>query len=119
MGILPNDIDILPPYDAVDADEVKEILDVILATVPALQIYLFGSHADGTPSPDSDYDFYVVIPDNYLRPLEATRKISMALRYVRKRPIDMLVSTESKFNMYKSMYSIESEVFNNGMMLYG
>ena len=100
-------------------DEIKEIQEIILATVPTLQIYLFGSHANGTPRADSDYDFYVVIPDDTLRPLDATRKISKALRMARKRPIDMLVGSESKFNKYKNVYSIEKEVFNNGVKLYG
>ena len=100
-------------------DEIREIQDIILATVPALQIYLFGSHAKGTQRADSDYDFYVVIPDNALRPLDAARKISMALRSSRKRPIDMLVGSESKFNKYKNVYSIEKEVVNTGVKLYG
>jgi len=100
-------------------DEIKEIQEIILSAVPALQIYLFGSHAKGTQNADSDYDFYVVIPDDYMRPLEATRKISMALRSARKKPIDMLVGSESKFNKLKNMYSIEKEVLNTGVKLYG
>ena len=101
------------------SDEIKEIQEIILATVPAMQIFLFGSHSKGTEHQGSDYDFYVVIPDEILRPLDATRKISMALRSARKRPIDMLVSNESKFNYRKNVYSIEKEVFNNGVKLYG
>jgi len=100
-------------------DEVKEIQNIILSAVPALQIYLFGSHAKGMQRADSDYDFYVVIPDDAMRPLDATRKISMALRSSRKRPIDMLVGSESKFNKYKNVYSIEKEVVNTGVKLYG
>ena len=100
-------------------DEIREIQDIILDTVPALQIYLFGSYAKGTQQADSDYDFYVIIPDDTLRPLDAIRKISMALRSARKRPIDMLVGSESKFNKYKNVYSIEKEVFNSGVKLYG
>jgi len=100
-------------------DEIQEIQNIILATVPATQIYLFGSYAKGVQQPDSDYDFYVVIPDNTMRPLDATRKISMALRSARKRPIDMLVGSESKFNKYKNVYSIEKEVLNTGVKLYG
>lgn len=65
-------------------DEIVGIQDIILNTVPALQIYLFGSHASETQREDSDYDFYVVIPDNSIRPLDAARRISMALRPVRK-----------------------------------
>jgi predicted nucleotidyltransferase len=100
-------------------DEIKEIQDIILSTVSALQIYLFGSHAKGKQRVDSDYDFYVVVPDDAMRPLDATRKISMALRSARKMPVDMLVGNESKFNKYKNVYSIEKEVVSNGMKLYG
>ena len=100
-------------------DELKEIQDIVLSAVPVLQLYLFGSHAKGTQQADSDYDFYVVIPDDTMRPLDAARKISMALRSARKRPIDMLVGSESKFNKYKNVYSIEKEVFNTGVKLYG
>ena len=103
----------------IENNEIKEIQDIILSTVPALQIYLFGSYAKGMQRADSDYDFYVVIPDDSMRPLEATRKISMALRSARKRPVDMLVGSESKFNKYKNVYSIEKEVANNGVKLYG
>jgi len=100
-------------------DEIKEIQSIIVDAVPTLQIYLFGSHAKGTQQADSDYDFYVVIPDDSIRPLDATRKISMALRSVRKRPIDILVGSESKFNLFKDRYSIEKEVHNTGVKLYG
>ena len=100
-------------------DEIKEIQARILTAVPALQIYLFGSQAKGTQRRDSDYDIYVVIPDNAMRPLDATRKISMALRPIRKKPMDILVGSESKFNKYKSVYSIEKEVLNTGVKLYG
>jgi len=101
------------------SDEIKEIQTIILNTVPALQIYLFGSCANEMEREGSDYDFYVVIPDNTMRPLDATRKISMALRPIRKRPIDILVGSESKFNKYKTVHSIEKEVLNTGIKLYG
>jgi len=100
-------------------DEIIEIRNIILNTVPALQIYLFGSYASETQRTDSDYDFYVVVPDNTLRPLDAIRRISKALRTVRNRPIDVLVGNESKFNKYKTEYSIEKEVYNTGVKLYG
>jgi predicted nucleotidyltransferase len=100
-------------------EEIKEIQSLIVEAVPALQIYLFGSHAKGTHQDESDYDFYVVIPDNTIRPLDATRKISLALRSARKRPIDVLVGSESKFNKLKEIYSIEKEVLSTGVKLYG
>jgi len=101
--------------------EINEIVKIILNAVPALEIYLFGSFADGTAGDESDYDFYVVVPD-YLQPLEMTWKIKGAIRENMKktRSIDMLVGTKSKFNKYKSSLSfIERDVADKGLKLYG
>ena len=100
-----------------DNGEIKEIVDTILNAVPVLEIYLFGSFANGTAKEDSDYDFYVVIPDG-LQPIETTWKITGSLRD-RKRSIDMLVGTKSKFDKYKNVYSVEREVTKTGVKLYG
>ena len=101
--------------------EINEIVATILKAVPALEIYLFGSFANGTDKDDSDYDFYVIIPDN-LQAIESTWKITASIpKEIRKaRSIDMLVGTESKFNKYKnSLGFIESEVVKTGVKLYG
>ena len=37
--------------------EIMSIVEAILNTVPALEIYMFGSYANGTAKEDSDYDF--------------------------------------------------------------
>ena len=101
--------------------EINEIMDSILSSVPALEIYLFGSFANGTAGEDSDYDFYVVIPDDSgMRELEATRAIGYNLIGKQKRSIDMIVGTQSKFNRRKDyFYSIENEVKETGLKLYG
>ena len=98
--------------------EIKEIVNSILSVVPALEIYLFGSFANGTATDDSDYDFYVVIPDGELRAIEATWKINSVIKS-QTRGIDMLVGTQSRFDKYKNVYSIEKEVLNTGVKLYG
>jgi len=101
--------------------EINEIVNLILENVPALQVYLFGSFAKGTAGENSDYDFYVVVPD-HLQPIETTWKITGAIpkQLRRKRNIDMLVGTESKFNKYKNAFSfIENEVIETGVKLYG
>ena len=100
-------------------EEIKEIVDVILNALPVTEIYIFGSFASGTASEDSDYDFYVVIPDNGFRAREATWKIREGLVGKQKRGIDMLVGTQSKFNNNKNTYSIENEVAKTGVKLYG
>ena len=101
--------------------EIKTIVDTILTIVPALEIYIFGSFANGTANENSDYDFYVVVPDN-VQPIETTWMINAALREnMRKtRRVDMLVGTESKFNKYKGSISfIERDVVDTGVKLYG
>jgi len=101
--------------------EISEIVDNILSSVPALEIYLFGSFAKGTEQTNSDYDFYVVIPDDSgMRETEADLAIRKSLRGKRKRSIDMLVGTQSKFNRRKDyFYSIENEIIETGVKLYG
>ena len=100
--------------------EINEIVNSILTSVPALEIYLFGSFAQGTEREDSDYDFYVVIPDDSgMREIEATWAINYNLRGKKKRPVDMLVGTQSKFNKYKNSISfVEREVVETGVKLY-
>ena len=39
-------------------DEIKVVQDIIIGAVPVVKLYLFGSHANGVPNEDSDYDFF-------------------------------------------------------------
>ena len=100
--------------------EINNIVKSILSSVPALEIYLFGSFANGTQREDSDFDFYVVIPDDSgMRELEASRIINRGMTR-RTRGIDMLVGTQSKFNRRKEyFYSIENEIVETGVKLHG
>ena len=58
-------------------NKIKQRLDqiskIIVDTIPAEAIYLFGSYANGTHNKDSDIDLYVVFNDNYFS-LETARK---------------------------------------------
>ena len=100
-------------------DEINGIVDIILGSVPAQEIYIFGSQINSTARDDSDYDFYVVIPDGGLHAIEATWKITSAMRN-RSRSVDMLVGTRTKFEKYKNTIGfIESEVMKTGVKLYG
>ena len=99
--------------------EINEIVNIVLNAIPVIEIYIFGSFANGTAGKDSDFDFYVVIPDNGLRAREATWKIREGLVGKQKRGIDLLVGTQSKFNNNKNTYSIENEVVKTGVKLYG
>ncbi len=98
--------------------ELEEITKSILSVVSVKEIFLFGSYANGTPSENSDFDIYVVIPDNSMRPLDAMTKINMAISKNQKRPVDILVGSQSDFKKRSSLPYIEKEVFNKGIKIY-
>ncbi len=101
-------------------DELNVLKDIIVETVPAEQIFLFGSYAEGTPHADSDLDLYVVISDSdNIREIDAMRMIRKAIRNKKTMPVDVVVSKKNKFNQLKFVPSIEREIFNDGILLYG
>ena len=100
--------------------EIYKIKDIILNTVAVSKIYLFGSYARGTQTPHSDYDFFVVVPNDSIRPLEVMQKIYCALaKETRFIPVDILASYEEDFERRKNIQAtIERTVKNEGVLLY-
>ncbi len=99
--------------------ELETIKQAILDTVKANEIYLFGSYASGTPNEDSDFDLYVVIPDDSMRPIEAMQKIGRALSRKDIRAVDVIVGKESLFNQRKGLPTMERAIARDGVKLYG
>ena len=60
-------------------EEIEQIKNIIVNTIPLEKLYLFGSYANGTQREDSDYDFYAVIPDGSMRPSEAIDEVYLAV----------------------------------------
>ena len=96
----------------------RHIIEKIIQTLLVRQIWLFGSFAYGSPRKDSDYDIYVVIPDNTVRQIEAMQRISYAICSVQKRQVDILVQNESRFDELKKLPTLENEVHTKGVLLY-
>ena len=105
--------------DAAASKELETIKQAILDTVNANEIYLFGSYAYGMPHKDSDFDIYVVIPDDSMRPIEAMQKIGGAISRKDIRAVDIIVGKESVFNQRKQLPTIERTIFRDGVKLYG
>lgn len=105
--------------DTAVSEELEIIKQAILDTVNANEIYLFGSYAYGTPSHDSDFDIYVVIPDDSMRPIEAMQKIGGAISREDIRAVDIIVGKESVFNQRKQLPTIERTISREGVKLYG
>ena len=94
------------------------VCQVIDRTVDVEKIYLFGSHAYGTPNSSSDYDLCVVIPDNALRPAEANKQIRRALYPIQTTPLDVIVYRVSAFLQKQEYASLEREIAKKGVVLY-
>jgi predicted nucleotidyltransferase len=101
-------------------DELNTLKDIIIKTIPVGRIFLFGSYADGKPNIDSDLDIYVVMSDNAkIKEIDAMKLIRKAIRDKKTMPVDIVVSKENKFNKRKSSITIERQIEQDGILLYG
>ncbi|HEY5298808.1 MAG TPA: nucleotidyltransferase domain-containing protein [Verrucomicrobiae bacterium] len=83
------------------------------------EIYLFGSHAWGAPTDDSDMDFMVIIPQSDERPI---RRDQRAQRCLGRMPIsaDILVRTRPEINRVREVRgSLTHEILERGRKIYG
>ena len=99
-------------------NEILTIKDRIVNAVPLERLYLFGSYANGTPNEDSDYDFYMVIPNNSMRPLDAIGEAYLAMRGMKVRPVDILAGTAEIFLRRAEGVTLERKIAREGVILY-
>ena len=84
-----------------------------------MKVYLFGSFADGTANEDSDFDFYVVVKDETKNLTDLTAQAYKSIRPVKRRAVDIVIGTESRFENRKERMTLENEVSRKGVLLYG
>ena len=83
------------------------------------EIYLFGSHAWGVPTDDSDVDLMVIVPDNDERSIKRMQRAQHCLGDLDMSK-DVLVPTRSQVNRYKHLRaSLFHQVLAKGRKLYG
>ena len=98
--------------------ELEVLKDCFVKQLSPLKVYLFGSCAEGTDKSDSDFDFYIVVSDEHADTLELACRAYKAVRSIKKRPVDILVGTQSKFERRKHLPTVENEVYRKGILLY-
>ena len=103
-----------------DTEVLAEITARLVAEFHPEQIILFGSHAWGTPTDDSDIDLLVIVPTSqeslYWRAVRAYR----ALPDDRTVSTDILVKTRAEFDRYRHLHaSLEAQIVEQGRVLYG
>ena len=99
-------------------DELPIIIDRIINSVSIKKLYLFGSYANETPNKNSDYDFYMVIPNNDIRPIDAINEAYLAMRGLKRRPVDILAGTEEIFDLRSKGVTLECKIAREGVLVY-
>lgn len=97
--------------------QIQKMVDRIVAQFHPEQVILFGSHARGTPGPDSDVDLLVIMPVEGSK-REKMVEIGLALHDI-SLPKDILVSTPEEFAWRKEIIgTIEHPAAQEGEILY-
>ena len=100
-------------------EEIQSIINALVAELPVEKLYLFGSHAYGTPTDDSDYDFYLLIPNDGIKPIDAKINARRSLsRINRKRDTDILADYRTRFEERSKYNTLERKVATQGVLLY-
>ena len=90
--------------------DIQQIRDEIVKRLEPLQperVILFGSYANGTQTPESDIDIYVVTRDDFMPAnWKETNKIylnvSRKIRDIRKlAPVDLIVHTKKMYEKFR------------------
>jgi predicted nucleotidyltransferase len=103
----------LPP------DLIETVTQRLVAEFQPEQIWLFGSHAWGTPHEGSDVDLLVVVPHSDEPPIRRSQRAHRCLRGLRM-PKDVLVETRHEVDRVKELKtSLENAILTRGRRLYG
>ena len=105
--------------DRLIQNELELIKESVLKTIPAEEIYLFGSYAYGTPNEESDLDIYVVVPDDTTGMTELYGDILGLLGGKKFVPLDLLMGRSSVFNHRKNGPTLERIIAQKGKRIYG
>lgn len=97
----------------------EEAVERLKAEFQPEEIYLFGSHAWGTPTDDSDVDLMVIVRDSSERSIQRMQRAHHCLRKLRMSK-DVFVQTREEFDRYKHLRaSLQHQILARGRKIYG
>ena len=100
--------------------EIDNAVRAIKSSMQPQKIYLFGSHAAGSATQDSDIDLCVVTSLHGMRKIEALRKMRRAMMNEVNLPVDLLVYDNADFAARSALpTTMEYKIAAAGRMLYG
>ncbi|PEB54536.1 nucleotidyltransferase [Bacillus sp. AFS098217] len=100
--------------------ELSLLVSKIRETVSSVQkIILFGSHAYGTPTEDSDFDLCVVVNGVGKRKREVINQINWGIYDILETPVDILVYGPEEFEERSARkVTMEHKIAEEGKVLY-
>lgn|SRR6266853_190421 len=102
-----------------DADLLQTVTQRLVAEFQPEQIWLFGSHAWGTPTEDSDVDLMVVVRESGERSIRRMQRAHHCLGDLDMSK-DVFVQTRAEFDRYRHLRaSIQHHILQSGRKLYG
>ena len=100
--------------------EPDRIVNALVETGIVTKIILFGSHARGEETPESDIDLCVLTSERNKHPIDLMKDFRRKTRGVRTIPVDLLAYNQDNFyNSAKRTASFEHEIANEGVLIYG
>lgn len=97
----------------------EEAVERLKAEFQPEQIYLFGSHAWGSPDEDSDVDLMVIVPESSERVVLRMQRAHHCLGDLNLSK-DVFVQTRAEFDRYSHLpTSIQHRILRHGRKLYG
>jgi len=104
---------------SITQEKIKEVAAKIARDYKPDKIILFGSHAWGTPNPDSDMDLFIV-KKSKKRQIDRMRELRMKLIGNNFPPMDILIYTPRELNRRLAMGDFfVREIIKKGHVLYG
>ncbi|MFN2508962.1 MAG: nucleotidyltransferase domain-containing protein [Chthoniobacterales bacterium] len=97
----------------------EEAVQKLAAEFAPEAIYLFGSHAWGNPTNDSDVDFFVIVSDSSEKPVQRAQRAHGVLSNL-PAPKDVVVFTRAEVDRVKHLRaSLSHQILRYGQKLYG
>jgi uncharacterized protein len=102
----------------ISGDLLREITRRLVEEFQPEQVILFGSHAWGVPTVDSDVDLLVIVTDSDLSEYERAVSAHRCLGGLDV-PKDIIVKTRAEFDFFRPVLaSLEHKIAERGKVLY-
>ena len=101
--------------------EIKEMTRRFVETLKPVKIILFGSYAKDTYTKNSDYDFYIIMPDDTKENMiDSTIAAYVSIDdMTNRKAVDILTNKQKYFDERKNRITIERIINREGIVLYG